>query len=132
MIERSRTHLNAARETYWQHFRFASTFGLLAMAAGTVALIHAVIPALCTHTASRIIWLLSQLIDDRHKIDQVEASLFEAMVFIQLLILATVVVAPLWLLDAHFGVTLAYTVLAFMLPATLLLSNPNLESRDVA
>lgn len=132
MINRSRAHLNAARETYWQHFRFATTFGLLAMAAGTAALIHAVIPALCTHTASRIVWLLSQLIDDRHKIDQVEASLIEAMAFIQLLILATVVVAPLWLLNAPFGLTLVYTVLAYMLPAALLLSNPNLEARDVA
>ena len=55
MIARSRSHLRDAGEGYWQHFRFATTFGLLAMAAGLAAIIHAFVPAMCTQTASRIV-----------------------------------------------------------------------------
>ena len=64
MIRQSRAHLKDAREGYWQHFRFATTFGLLAVAAGLAALIHAVIPGACTHTASRIVRHLGQLIKE--------------------------------------------------------------------
>lgn len=62
MIGKTRAHLQAAGESYWQHFRFATTFGLLAMAAGIAALIHAVIPAACTSTASLIVRHLGHLI----------------------------------------------------------------------
>ena len=41
MIARSRAHLHGAGEDYRQHFRFATKFGLLAMAAGIAALVHA-------------------------------------------------------------------------------------------
>ena len=54
MITQSRGHLRAAGEGYWQHFRFATTFGLLAMGAGLAAILHAFIPGICTQTASRI------------------------------------------------------------------------------
>ena len=128
MLTKSKVHLRAAGETYFEHFRFAMTFGLLAMAAGIAALIHAVIPALCTSTASRTIRLLSQLVEDRDKLDEVEARSIEAKAFILLLILATVVVAPLWLLDAPSVLLGVYTVLAYALPAALLLTNHDLET----
>ena len=126
MIRQSRSHLRAAGEGYWQHFRFATTFGLLAAAAGIAALIHAFIPAFCTCTASRIVRHLGHLIDDRQMIDVIERDAVEARAFVLLLILAAVVVAPLWILDVPTGLRLVYTVLAFMLPATLLVSNPDL------
>ncbi len=126
MIGQTRAHLQAAGESYWQHFRFATTFGLLAAAAGIAALIHAFIPAFCTCTASRIVRHLGHLIDDRQMIDVIERDAVEARAFVLLLILAAVVVAPLWILDVPTGLRLVYTVLAFMLPATLLVSNPDL------
>lgn len=126
MIRRSLAHLREAGEGYWQHFRFATTFGLLATAAGLAAIIHAFVPAMCTHTASRIVRHLSQLIEDRSMIDAVESEAVEARAFVLLLILATAVVVPLWVLGAPTALKLAYTIMAYALPAALMFSNPEL------
>ena len=130
MIGRSREHLRQASEGYWQHFRFATTFGLLAMAAGIAAIVHAFIPAFCTSTASRIVRHLAQLLEDRTKIDALESDAVEAKAFVMLLILATAVVAPLWLLDAPNTLRIIYTVLAYALPAALMVSNPELMTKE--
>jgi len=130
MIAQSRAHLRSAGESYWQHFRFATTFGLLAAAAGLAAIIHAFVPGMCTHTASRIVRHLGQLAEDRTKIDVIESEAVEARAFVLLLFLAAAVVAPLWLLDAPNSLRLAYTLLAFALPAVLLISNPELATRE--
>lgn len=128
MIQQSRAHLRGAGESYWQHFRFATTFGLLAMAAGLAALLHALIPAVCTHTAGRIVRHLGQLLEDRSKIDAVESEAVEARAFVLLLILATAAVVPLWVLGAPILLKLTYTVLAYALPAALMFVNPELIS----
>jgi len=130
MIAQSRAHLRSAGEGYWQHFPFATPFGLLAAAAGLAAIIHAFVPGMCTHTASRIVRHLGQLADDRTKIDVIESEAVEARAFVLLLFLAAAVVAPLWLLDAPNSLRLAYTLLAFALPAVLLISNPELATRE--
>jgi len=126
MIRQSRAHLRDAREGYWQHFRFATTFGLLAVAAGLAALVHAIFPGACTHTASRIVRYLGQLLEDRSNIDAVEREAVEARAFVLLLMLATAVVAPLWVLGAPLPLKASYTVLAYALPATLMFTNPEL------
>ena len=126
MIIRSIAHLREAGEGYWQHLRFATTFGLLAIAAGIAAIIHAFVPGMCTHTASRLVRHLGQLLDDRSKIDAIESEAVEARAFVLLLILATAIVVPLWLLGAPFLLKIAYTILAYALPATLMVSNPEL------
>ena len=128
MIRRSIAHLRQAQEGYWQHFRFATTFGLLALAAGIAALLHAVIPAVCTSTASRIIRHLGHLVDDRSKIDAIEAEAVEARAFVLLLMLATAVVAPLWVLCAPMTLKITYTVLAYAVPVALMVTNPELLS----
>ena len=130
MINQTRAHLRQAGESYWQHFRFATTFGLLAMAAGIAALLHAFIPALCTSTASRIVRHLGQLVEDRTKIDALENEAVEAKAFVLLLILAAIVVAPLWLLDAPNPLRITYCLLAFALPAALMFSNPQLMTTE--
>jgi hypothetical protein len=119
-------HLRDAGEGYWQHFRFATTFGLLAMAAGLAAIIHAFVPALCTHTASRIVRHLGRLLEDRSNIDAIESEAVEARAFVLLLILATAVVVPLWVLGAPLVLKFSYTVLAYALPAALMFTNPEL------
>jgi hypothetical protein len=126
MITRCRAHLRDTGESYWQHFRFATTFGLLTIAAGLAAIIHAFVPAMCTHTASRIVRHLGQLLEDRSKIDAIESEAVEARAFVLLLILATAVVAPLWLIGAPIALKVAYTVLAYALPAALMFTNPEL------
>jgi hypothetical protein len=128
MIARSRAHLRDAGEAYWRHLRFAVTFGLMAMAAGIAAIIHAFVPALFTHTASRLVRHLGQLLDDRSKIDAVESEAVEARAFALLLILATAAVAPLWLLGAPLALKVSYSVLAYALPAALMFTNPELVS----
>lgn len=130
MIAQSRAHLKSAGEGYWQHFRFATTFGLLAMAAGLAAILHAFIPGVCTSTASRIVRHLGHLIDDRSQIDAIENEAVEARAFVMLLILATAAVAPLWILDAPNTLRITYTVLAYALPAALMISNPELITTE--
>jgi cation transport ATPase len=83
---------------------------------------------MCTSTASQIVRHLAQLIEDRTKIDVIEREAVEAKSFVLLLMLASAVVAPLWILDAPTALRAIYTLLAFALPATLLISNPRLIS----
>lgn len=130
MIQQSRAHLKQAGEGYWQHFRFATTFGLLAIAAGIAALLHAIVPAVCTHTASRIVRHLGALIDDRNKIDAIESEAVEARAFVMLLILATAVVVPLWVLNAPMTLRVSYSILAYALPAALMFTNPELLATE--
>lgn len=59
-------HPETVDETYFEHMRFAAGFAFwLAVAAGA-ALIHAVIPAMCETTASRILKRLHARIEKRH------------------------------------------------------------------
>ncbi len=126
MIRQSNDHLTAAGEGYFEHFRFASTVGLMAIAAGLACLIHALVPAFCTRTASRTIGQLKRLIDQRDLLAEAQEEAREATAFAALLLLATVVSAPLWVLDAPTFLRAAYTSMAFALPFTLLLSNREL------
>ncbi len=126
MIRQSNDHLTAAGEGYFEHFRFASTVGLMAIAAGLACLIHALVPAFCTRTASRTIDQLKRLIDQRDLLAEAQEEAREATAFAALLLLATVVSAPLWVLDAPTFLRAAYTSMAFALPFTLLLSNREL------
>ncbi len=48
-------HPHSVDETYFQHFRFATKFAFSLFVAGIAALVHAICPALCERTASRII-----------------------------------------------------------------------------
>ena len=111
-------------------FSLRTTFGLLSIAAGFAAILHAFIPGICTSTASRIVRHLGYLIEDRTKIDAIENEAVEARAFVMLLILATAVVAPLWLLGAPLLLKLVYSVLAFALPAALMISNPELMQSE--
>jgi len=129
VIGRSKAHLAAAGETYWEHLRFARTIGLLSLSAGVACMIHAIIPSLCTTTASRTIGRINQLLGERKSIAEVQTATSDTTAFVLLLILATVTVAPLWILPAAVELRVAYTVMAFALPLTMLLTNPDLETR---
>ena len=129
MIGRSKAHLASAGETYWEHLRFARTIGLLSLSAGIACLIHAIVPSLCTSTASRTIGRINQLLAERHSIDEVRDATSDATAFVLLLMLAAATVAPLWVIPAATELRIAYTLLAFALPVTMLLTNPDLETQ---
>ena len=147
--------MNGAGEGYWQHFRFATTFGLAAMAvrwrrARAVAARRTQTPSLAmaagsrphprpfrarrrcwtrARTASRIVRHLGQLLEDRSKIDAIESEAVEARAFVLLLILGDRGRgAAMGRLDAPMVLRVSYTLLAFALPAALMISNPELIS----
>ncbi|WP_324808177.1 DUF6356 family protein [Sphingomonas sp. LY29] len=128
MIRQSKQHLSAAGERYGEHFRFATTVGCLAVAAGIACLLHAVIPALCTGTCSRIIRRLNVLFDERERLSEISDESSDAIAFVVLLGLATIAVVPLWAMAVPTPIRLLYTALAFAIPAALLLSNRELAS----
>ena len=68
---------------------------------------------------------LLDILASQHR-PSMKSEAVEARAFVLLLILATVVVAPLWLLGAPLILKIAYTVLAYALPAALMFTNPGL------
>lgn len=61
-----RDHPASVDETYFEHLRFAFGFGFWLFVAALAAAVHAVIPALCESTASRILRKLVARMDARH------------------------------------------------------------------
>ena len=59
-------HPATVDETYFQHMRFAFGFAFWLGAAAFAALVHALIPAFCETTASRILKRLHVRIESRH------------------------------------------------------------------
>lgn len=53
-------------ETYLEHMRFAFGFAFWLGTAALAALVHAMVPALCETTASRILKRLHARIESRH------------------------------------------------------------------
>lgn len=59
-------HPASVDETYFQHMRFAMGFAFWLGTAALAALVHALVPALCETTASRILKRLHARIQSRH------------------------------------------------------------------
>ncbi|SFR97704.1 DUF6356 family protein [Yoonia litorea] len=59
-------HPATVDETYFQHMRFALTFAFWLTVAGLAALVHAIIPAACETTVSRILRRMVAKMDARH------------------------------------------------------------------
>jgi hypothetical protein len=69
MIGASKRHLGDVGETYFQHMRFATRVGGLAIVGGLACLVHAIIPGICPGTGSSAIRRLNQMIDERQRPD---------------------------------------------------------------
>lgn len=128
MIRQSKQHLAAAGEGYGEHFRFATTVGLLAIAAGLACLVHALIPALCTRTCSTIIARLQSLFAERRMLEQVAEQSSGAVTFVGLIVLSGGVAAAQHVVGANIAMAAAVGALAFAIPPAFLLSNPELRS----
>jgi hypothetical protein len=59
-------HPASVDETYLQHMRFALGFAFWLIVAGLAALAHALVPAVCETTASRILGKLTARMNARH------------------------------------------------------------------
>ena len=69
MIGASKRHLGDAGEGYFQHLRFATKVGAVAIGGGLACIVHAVVPGLFTTTGSRAIAKLNQLVEERTRLD---------------------------------------------------------------
>ena len=65
MIGASKRHLGEVGEGYFQHLRFATRVGAVAIGGGLACIAHALVPALFPTTGSRAIRRLNQMIEDR-------------------------------------------------------------------
>ena len=59
-------HPATVNESYFGHMAFALSFAFWLTVAGLAALVHAIIPALCETTASRILTRLTNKMNARH------------------------------------------------------------------
>ena len=68
------SHLTDVRETYSEHFKFATMLGFLLLKAGLAALIHAVIPSIFVTSASDTLKEINELMaarnDDSEPLDE--------------------------------------------------------------
>ena len=65
MIKDSKEHLSLTKETYFQHFKFATCVGISMICGGIQALIHAIYPGILTKSASTKIKKLYSLVSGK-------------------------------------------------------------------
>ena len=70
MIKNSKEHLDLTNETYIQHFKFATRFGIAMIYGGVQALIHAIYPGILTKAASTKIKKLYSLVSVKSNNDE--------------------------------------------------------------
>ena len=78
MLNASRARLDDVRESYFEHLVAALRIALLMIRAGLACAIHAIVPALCTTTASRCLAEVQQLFAERQADKVGEQSLHRA------------------------------------------------------
>lgn len=128
MLVQSRTHLREAGEGYLQHLRFAALVGVMLVAAGIACVLHAIIPAVCTRTASRMVERLARLFKDRSALPEIVRESSGALAFVLLLALSLPLATVLLLFSSHLGYGGPLALLTLAVPAAFLWSNPGLES----
>lgn len=67
MIGASKRHLGDTGESYFQHLRFATKVGAVAIVGGLACFAHALVPGLFTTTGSSAIAKLNQMIEERRR-----------------------------------------------------------------
>ena len=78
MMKASRNHLDDVGESYLEHLGAALRIALLMVRAGLACAIHAIVPALCTMTASRCLAEVQQLFAARQAAKLGDESLHRA------------------------------------------------------
>ncbi len=132
MLARCRAHLAEAGETYFEHLRFASTVGALAIGAGLACMIHALVPCLCETTCSRTVAHLQRLFADRGRLPEIRAEASGVTGFLGLLGVSLFTASYVLLLSS--GAALAWVAAspAALLPILYLVQNPALDPIEPA
>jgi hypothetical protein len=128
----SKAHLAAVGESYFEHMRFAAAVGAMLAAAAMACTLHALIPGVCTGTASRTIRRLNILLERRETLHELASSSGEAIGFAFLASASLLAVAALWIIGTNPAVALPLTFVALGLPGAFLLTNPELEAAPEA
>ena len=67
MLESSKAHLNEVQEDYWAHLAAALAISARLAKASAACALHALVPGLCTRTASRCIAEVQSSLVKRHQ-----------------------------------------------------------------
>lgn len=126
----SRDHLRGAGESYFAHLRFAALVGGMLVGAGVACILHSLVPALCTSTASRTVERLTRLFKDRSILPEVAAQSSGTLTMILLLSLALPLATIMLLLSTHLALAGPMALLTLGVPAAYLWSNPALDAVD--
>lgn len=127
MLQRSKDHLEAAGETYFEHMRFALVVGLVTAGAALACIIHAIVPALCERTCSRTLGQLSWLFADRRRLREFERQASGVFTFVALILLAAATTSVPTAIGGGTGLIATMALLAFAIPFTFLSTNTELE-----
>jgi len=119
ILARSRAHLGAAGESYFEHLRFAAAVGALMVAAGLACLLHALLPALFADKASRTIARLKHVLDNRPAGASALAD-SDADGLLVLVALSLAAALGPWLMQTHAAVAFALSFVALGLPLAAL------------
>lgn len=126
ILPSSREHLRDAGESYFEHLAFATLVSGLLFAAALACLIHAIVPAFCRRSASRIVALLTRLFAERERLRETVREGSGPLVLTLLVLLS---VPPLALMIAAGGQALLLPLagLCLAVPVAYLFSNPDLD-----
>jgi len=67
MFKKSKQHLRENDMTYWEHFRFASSYGIKCIKAGCLLILHSIIPAYFSKAGATITNLLNKVFTDQNE-----------------------------------------------------------------
>ena len=67
MFKKSKLHLQENDMTYWEHFRFASGFGIKCIKAGFLLIFHSIIPAFFSSTGTKLVNKLNEYFIDQNE-----------------------------------------------------------------
>ena len=127
MIASSRVHLVEAQESYRQHLAFAFLVGAMLLGAGIACVLHSIIPAVCTRTASQTVQCLTELFRDRSRLGAVASAMSGSLVLVGLIGLAAPLAVALLLLAGSTVIAAPLAAIVAAVPVTYLVSNPQLN-----
>ncbi len=65
MLHDCQKHLESVHESYFQHLKFATCFGLRMIGGGLAAILHGIFPAIFEHTGSKTLFALNDELKNR-------------------------------------------------------------------
>tara|TARA_B100002019_G_C21159753_1_gene542661 strand:+ start:60 stop:335 length:276 start_codon:yes stop_codon:yes gene_type:complete len=67
MFKKTKLHLAENDMTYWEHFRFASSYGISCIYHGILLIAHSIIPAYFATTGSNLVNKLNKVFTDQNE-----------------------------------------------------------------